>query len=63
LISKLTDADAEAHETEHWLACAVEHGYLPTREFDDLRSRLAEIGRLIGGMIAKARTFVPGAEN
>lgn len=59
-VSKLTDADAETHETEHWLACALKHGYLSRPEFDELRRRLAEVGRLLGGMIAKAKTFVPG---
>jgi four helix bundle protein len=27
-ISKLTDADGEAHETQHWLDTAVDCGYL-----------------------------------
>jgi four helix bundle protein len=58
-VSKLTDADAEAHETEHWLACALKHGYIDHADFDTMRSRLAEIGRLLGGMMANAETFRP----
>ena len=58
-VSKLTDADAEAHETEHWLACALKHGYLNRRDFDTMRARLAEIGRLLGGMMASAESFRP----
>jgi four helix bundle protein len=58
-VSKLTDSDAEANETEHWLACAVKHGYISKEEFLDLRSRLAEIGRMLGGMIAEPWKFLP----
>lgn len=61
-VSKLSDADAEAHETEHWLACALRHGYIDQANFDALRTRLAEVGRLLGGMIAKPRSFRPRAE-
>lgn len=52
-VSKLTDADAEANETEHWLACAVKYGYISAGVFGELRARLAEIGRMLGGMMAE----------
>jgi len=57
-VSKLTDADAEAHETEHWLACAFKHGYLSKNDFADMRARILEVGKMPGGMIAKAGSFV-----
>jgi len=56
-ISKLTDADAELHETEHWLGYALKHGYLPRGQFDELRAALVEIGRMLGGMMNKPESF------
>lgn len=58
-VSKLTDADAELHETQHWLACAVKHGYLSRKDFATLRDELDEIGRMLGGMMAKPQSFTP----
>src|ERR1035437_4238320 len=52
-VSKLTDADAEVHETEHWLGFAFKHGYLTRDEFETSRLELSEIGRMLGGMMAK----------
>jgi four helix bundle protein len=56
-ISKLTDADAELNETEHWIITAHSCGYIP----DDIRKKLVkecrELGRIIGGMIIKADKF------
>ncbi len=56
-ISKLTDADAELHETEHWLGYALKHRYLPRGQFDQLRIDLAEIGKMLGGMMSKPESF------
>jgi four helix bundle protein len=58
-VSRLTDADAEANETEHWLACALKIGYIGISDFEAMRTRLAEIGRLLGGMMANAASFRP----
>lgn len=56
-VSKLSDADAEAHETEHWLGCALKHGYLMREEFDLLRAELKEVGKMLGGMMSKPESF------
>ena len=57
-VAKLVDSDAEAHETEHWLICAEAHRYITADQLTDLRSRLAEVGRMLGSMINKPAPFV-----
>ncbi len=56
-VSKLTDADGEQQETQHWIDTAADCGYLSQHQAADLRKKCAEIGRLLGGMIAKAKLF------
>ena len=55
--SKLVDADGEQMETQHWLEVAADCGYLDRQQAAGLAARCEEIGRLLGGMIAKAGKF------
>ena len=55
--SKLTDADGEQLETQHWTRVAFSCGYLEERAARSLIARLEEIGRLLQGMIDKADLF------
>jgi len=52
-----TDADGEQQETRHWLDTAADCGYLTRSQADDLVGKCAEVGRLLGGMMAKAHLF------
>ena len=56
-VSKLTDADGEQQETQHWLDTAADCGYLSQKQALTLSEKCTEIGRLLGGMIAKADLF------
>jgi four helix bundle protein len=56
-ISKLTDADGECLETQHWLETALDCEYITQTQSTALVARYDEIGRLIAGMIAKASMF------
>jgi four helix bundle protein len=56
-LSKLTDADGEQQETQHWLETAVDCQYLTKTEAAMLLAHCEEIGRLIGGMMNKTDTF------
>lgn len=56
-VSKLTNADGEQNETQHWIESARDCGYLSSAESEDLLKKCTEIGRLLGGMIAKADQF------
>jgi len=56
-ISKLTDADAEQMETQHWLDVAASCGYLSGDEKETLETQLQEIGRMLNAIMAKANLF------
>ena len=62
-VSKLTDADTERFETEHWLLCALDHGYIDKPTFERLLEQLAEVGRLLGGIIQNPDPFILPAFN
>ncbi len=55
--SKLTDADGEQNETQHWIETAVDCGYLQEAEADVVNGELQEIGRMLGSMINRADDF------
>jgi four helix bundle protein len=56
-ISKLTDADGEQQETQHWLETAFDCGYLSETESNNLLIKCNRVGQLIGGMSAKSSQF------
>ena len=56
-VSKLTDADGEQLETQHWLIEAGDCGYLREPDSKRLLGLAEEIGRMLGSMIRKAESF------
>ena len=46
-ISKLTDADAEQLETQHWIVVATKCGYLSQDDASALLNELLEVGRML----------------
>ena len=56
-ISKLTDADGELQETEHWLGRARTYGYLRAEKEQVLLQLCQEIGKMLGKMMSKPETF------
>jgi four helix bundle protein len=56
-VSKLTDADAEQMETQHWVGEALDCGYISPADAAQLNSGLEEIGRMLSSMIEKADSF------
>ena len=56
-VSKLTDSDGEQQETQHWIKTALDCEYISQEEAESLLEKCAEIGRPLGGMIAKAEQF------
>ena len=55
--SKLTDADGEQQETQHWIETAADCDYLNPEEVRSLIDDLTEIGRMLNSMIDKADSF------
>lgn len=56
-ISKLTDADGEQLETQHWLLSALDCRYIKRNKYKELMRKSIRIGKLLGGMIGKADVF------
>ena len=56
-LSKLTDSDAEQAETQHWLDTSLTCEYISAELHKDLLDDCQEIGRMLGGMMARADTF------
>ena len=56
-VSKLTDADGEQLETQHWIQVARECGYLTEKQALDLTEKLIEIGRMLYSMMEKSQQF------
>ncbi len=56
-LSKLTNADGEAQETFHWIAVALDCGYISQETRDDLESRLVSIGKMLGMMMKRHESF------
>jgi four helix bundle protein len=56
-VSKLTDADAEQMETQHWIDEASECQYLDPKRAEELIEELMQIGRMLNSMMDKAHSF------
>jgi len=56
-VSKLTDADAEQMETQHWIDEALGCQYLNSNPAETLNLELMQIGRMLNSMIEKAHLF------
>ena len=56
-VSKLSDADGEQMETQHWVIVALDDGYISREEAQHLGSLAVEIGRMLGDMIQNPESF------
>jgi four helix bundle protein len=56
-VSKLTDADAEQMETQHWLDVAASCHYLSHDQTERLITELSQVGRMLNSMMGKANLF------
>ena len=56
-MSKLTDADAEQTETQHWIGEALDCGYLSSTDAAQMNSTLEDIGRMLNSMMEKSDSF------
>ena len=56
-VSKLTDADAEQYETQHWIETALDCEYISAKRANELCDTLSEIGRMLNSMINKSAFF------
>jgi four helix bundle protein len=56
-ISKMTDADSEQLETQHWLMMAKDRKYITEDQARELIERCQTLGKMINGIIAKSDRF------
>ena len=56
-VSKLTDADAEQLETQHWIEIARDCAYITQEQSSELLEKCFSIGRMINSMISKSSVF------
>ena len=56
-ISKLTDADGEQAESQHWLDTAAACNHISEEKWKDLLAKCSRIGQMLGTMMAKPEKF------
>lgn len=56
-VSKLTDADGEQQETQHWIDTAFDCKYITEEQRIYFLSKYSEIGKMIQAMINKSSQF------
>jgi four helix bundle protein len=61
-ISKLTDADAEQLETQHWIDTALDCNYIGESIRNSLIDRYEHLGSMINRMISNSSGFCTGED-
>ncbi|MCM8540688.1 MAG: four helix bundle protein [Lentisphaeraceae bacterium] len=59
-ISKLTDADSEQLETQHWLLISLNSGCIDNSVCQKLTTQFEEIGKMLNSMMRKSNSFCSG---
>ena len=57
-VSKLTDCDGEANETDSALDYALVHGYITAEDHQRATGLRCEVGRMLGSMIRNPEPFL-----
>ena len=57
-VTKLTDADAEQMETQHWVDEACDCQYLDSKQAEELTEELMQIGRMLNSMMDKGKSIL-----
>jgi four helix bundle protein len=56
-VSKLSDADAEQMETQHWVREAYDCHYVDSEQAEALLAQLQQVGRMLNSMMEKSHLF------
>lgn len=62
-VSKLTDADGEQMETQHWIETASDCSYITPQQQEQWLELCASIGRMLHGMTEKAERFCSATDH
>jgi four helix bundle protein len=61
-LSKLTDADAEQLETQHWIETAFDCEYLNYEQCEHLINQYSSLGKMLNSMMTKSSAFCTNRE-
>jgi four helix bundle protein len=61
-VSKLTDADGEQLETQHWIETALDCSYFSSELANGLLNQCTSIGKMLNSMISKSEQFCKPAK-
>ena len=56
-VSKLSDADGEQLETQHWIETALDCEYITNEIANDLLNKNASVGKMLNSMMNKTSSF------
>ncbi len=56
-VSKLSDAEAEQLETQHWIECALDCSYISEETAEKLMQQYSTLGNRLNSMIKKSALF------
>ncbi len=56
-VSKLTDADGEQLETQHWIETALDCLYISTEGAENILTQFEIIGKMLSSMMSKSSSF------
>jgi len=56
-LSKLTDADGEQSETQHWIHTSLDCSYISVEDVKRLLGEYASVGRMLNSMMEKSDLF------
>lgn len=56
-VSKLTDADGEQLETQHWIEVALDCNYISSELVQNILRQLTSVGNMLNSMIIKSASF------
>jgi four helix bundle protein len=59
VVSKMSDSDGEAAETQTWLDFSLDCGYIDHEAYGLLYARYESVGGMLGNMIRHPEKFVP----
>ena len=62
-VSKLSDADAEQMETQHWVSEAADCHYIDPERAKALLAELQQVGRMLNSMMEKSHLFCRQNQN
>ncbi|MCJ7779055.1 MAG: four helix bundle protein [Sedimentisphaerales bacterium] len=62
-VSKLSDADGEQAETQHWLDTSLECKYISAEEHNMLLEKCRKIGKMLGKMMAEPEKWCAKFKN